>query len=161
MSRAARRIVCVGSRFAPDDRAGPLVCDALRSAPLPGGVEVIDGGLGGLDLLRFVAGAERVVFVDAVRGFAPGKRVLLLSAAEASRGALPAYGHDGGLAYLLRALPNVLERPLPEVLVVGIEGEPDAESVARAAALSLSVATRGARRRASGQKREARGKAAR
>jgi hydrogenase maturation protease len=138
-----KRIVCIGNRYAPQDGAGPAVFDRLSRAPLPPDVELIDGGLGGLDLLRFVDGAERVVFVDAVAGFAAPGQVAVLSAREAAEAATGAYDHAAGLAWLLRALPLVCAEPLPEIALVGIEGEAGGAAIERAALLAIGIVTNG------------------
>ncbi|MBI3976747.1 MAG: hydrogenase maturation protease [Chloroflexi bacterium] len=141
-----KRIICVGNRFIPADAAGPRVYDALVRRELPDGVQVVDGGLAGLDLLRFVEGVERVVFVDRVVGFGRPGEVVVLDAVEAAVAGGTRYDHAAGLTYLLRALPVVCEGALPDVLLVGIEGEPDEAAIAAAAALSLQVVIRGRRR---------------
>ncbi len=137
------RIICVGNRYVQADAAGPAVYARLRAAALPPGVELVDGGLGGLDLLRLAEGAERVVFVDQVSGFAAPGEVVELPGAEAAATAGPHYDHAAGLAYLLRVLPAVCAGPPPEVWVVGIEGSADAAAVEAAAAASLRLALEG------------------
>ena len=57
-----------------------------------------------------------------------------------------AFDHAAGLAYLLRVLPQVLDGQLPEVLLVGIQGEPNDSAVETAAELSLSLAVEGGAR---------------
>ena len=135
-----RRIICVGNRYRREDAAGPAVHDHLAACGgLPAGVELIDGGLGGLDLLRWVDGAARVVFVDSVSGMATAGAVITASRAEVASLASPHADHAAGLPYLLRCLPQVCEGALPEVTLVGIEGEADDAMVARAAALALRL----------------------
>ncbi len=139
-----KRIICVGNRFHAQDAAGPAVYDRLASHSIPDDVEVIDGGLAGLDLLRFVEDAERVVFVDAVIGLSGTVGVVILDRADACRyAAAAAYGHAAGLTYLLQALPHVCEGAIPEVHLVGIEGDADDETIRVAAELSVSVAVDG------------------
>jgi hydrogenase maturation protease len=106
-------------------------------------VDVVNGGLAGLDLLRFVEGAERVVFVDAVTGFGRSGEVVVFRASEAVREPSGAYDHSAGLAYLLRVLPEVCEGAVPGVFVVGIEGNPDDGAIEAAADISLRIAVRG------------------
>ena len=136
-----RRVICVGNRFVDADAAGPRVFDQLGGVTLPDGVEIVDGGLGGIDLVGFVDGCERVVFVDAIDGFAAPGSVVLLSAADAAGaqadGREEPFGHGAGLGYLLRALPLLCERAVPDVRVVGVEGPPDDALVRKAAALAL------------------------
>ena len=138
-----RRIICIGNRYHPEDAAGPQVCDLLRRGALPEGIEVIDGGLAGLNLLRYVERAERVVFVDRVCGFGRPGEVLSLNPEEAAAAAAPRYDHAGGLAYLLRVVPVACEGPAPGIVIVGIEGPADGGAIAEAAALALKLAVDG------------------
>ncbi len=137
------RIICVGNRFRPEDSAGPMVYDRLLCGKLPSGVEVIDGGLAGLDLLRFTQGADRLIFVDAVNGFRPSGGVLVLNGEDAARNADKVFGHGAGLAYLLRVLPEIHEGEVPGIFVIGIEGNPDPDKISKAADMSLEIATQG------------------
>lgn len=134
-----RRIICVGNRLVAEDDAGPRVYERLAEMALPPGVEVIDGGLAGLDLLRLVEGAEQVVFVDAVHGFAGPGGVRVLEAEEVAATAGSGFDHGVGLAYLLRVLPRICAGPVPRVCLVGIEGRAGSESVEAAAALALQM----------------------
>jgi hydrogenase maturation protease len=138
-----KRIVCVGNRYRPEDSAGPMVYDQLVSDRLPRDIEVIDGGLAGLNLLRFMHGADRVVFIDAVNGFRPSGGVIVLDAKDASRHADTIFGHSAGLAYFLRVLPEVHNGKIPEIFVVGIEGITDPDKILKAAEMSLKIATHG------------------
>ncbi len=149
-----RRIICVGNRYVPGDDAGPRVHDHLLSTGYPADIEVYDGGLAGLDLALLVDGAERVVFVDQVQGFAdPGEVVELTAAQVLARcdgdeapGAAR-FEHASGLPYLLRCLPHACDAPpdgTEDVLLVGVEGSaPQAETIAEAAALSVALARAG------------------
>ena len=138
-----KRIICVGNRYMTEDSAGPMVYDQLMSDRLPGNIEVIDGGLAGLNLLRFIHGADRVVFIDAVNGFRPSGGVIILDAEDASRHADTIFGHSAGLAYCLRVLPEVHDGKIPEIFVVGIEGTTDPEKILNAAKMSLKIASEG------------------
>ncbi len=129
MSARVRRIVCVGSRLAEADDAGPRVHDRLAASTLPAGVELLDGGLRGLDLVPLLEGAARVVLVDNVEGYGRPGEVVVIEGSALVEGPPPAYGHGNGLAYALRALPVVCEGDLPEVVLVGVEGRPDEGTV--------------------------------
>ena len=61
-------VVGIGNILLSDDGVGVLVLNELKSRykKLPGSVELIDGGTMGLDLLPFIEGKERVIFIDAV-----------------------------------------------------------------------------------------------
>ena len=130
------RVICVGNRYVEADAAGPAVHDLLRSRCLPEGVELIDGGIAGLDLLRWIEGARRVVFVDAVSGLEATDGVTVLRGAEVAslaEGADAACGHAAGIPALLRLAPLVCDPPLPEVLLVGVEAGAGPAALARAA----------------------------
>lgn len=135
------RIICVGNRFVDQDAGGCRVHDLLRSMPLPEQVEVIDGGLAGLDLLRLLEGATRVIFVDSVIGFGSGSEPVVVGAAEAAAGTDPRCDHASGLGYLLHVFPAVLEEAPSQVIVVGIRESTNRAAIQKAAALSLRLAT--------------------
>jgi hydrogenase maturation protease len=138
------RIICVGNRFVEEDSAGPRVHDHLAQAGVPEGVDLVDGGLAGLDLLPLVEECHRVVFVDNVIGFDAQDGVIVLGPAEAAEFASPAYDHGAGLAYLLKVMPGVIEGPLPEVFLVGVEDAPDPGKVEAAAHRAVALALHGA-----------------
>lgn len=135
------RIVCIGNRHAACDDIGPRAFDWLSARPLPEGVELVDGGLGGLDLLPRFEGVAEVVVVDALAGFAPPGRLVVLDGAEvAACHDGQGWGHGAGLPYLLALLPRVCDGPPPRVRVVGMEPPADAAAVARLGAASLALA---------------------
>ena len=141
MKRVTKRIICVGNRYHPRDSAGGCVYDLLARMPIPEDVELVDGGLAGLDLLCFVEGAERVVFVDALEDEDLAAGVVVLPGAQAA--ATVSYDHQAGLGYLLRVLPHLCSDAIPEVFVVGVAGIPTPEASAQAAYTSLALARDG------------------
>ena len=148
-----RRIICVGNRYVRGDEAGSKVYDFLLGTPLPPNVQLIDAGLMGLDLLRLLEGAERVVFVDSVSGFGRPGEVVILDGASLVRGAAADYGHSGGLGYLFRVLPAVCEGQIPDMALIGvekpaeIEAEIEEETVEKIAREALRITERGVRRK--------------
>jgi hydrogenase maturation protease len=131
-----KRIICVGNSLLAADAAGPAVHARLAATPLPEGVALCDGGLAGLDLLREVDGAERIVFVDTVTGFAGPGEVVSVDRETAVLRTAPTYDHGAGLVYLLRLLPALLGPALPPIHLVGVElpaGEAAFEEAARRA----------------------------
>ncbi len=139
---ATTSVICLGNRFVPGDDTGCRVFDHLSGIPLPPGLEVIDGGLCGLDLLSLVEGKRRVVFADAVAGMAEPGAIVVLNRAEVAAYAAR-YGHGAGLPYLLRLLPQVCRAPLPEIALVGAEGAADADTVRNLAERCLEIALHG------------------
>lgn len=139
---AATAVICLGNRFVPGDDAGCRVYDRLSGADAPQDIDVIDGGLCGLDLLRLVEGRRRVVFVDAVAGMAETGGIVVLDREQAAAYA-GRYGHGAGLPYLLRLLPRVCEAPLPDIALVGVEAPADAPAIRALAQRCMEVAIHG------------------
>jgi hydrogenase maturation protease len=134
-----RKIVCIGNRYREEDTFGPLVHDALTIREIPGDIELIDGGLAGLDLLRVFDNAEAVVFVDAARGLDRRHWPILLSVEQASAPAGERFDHAAGLPYLLRAMRETCAGSPPVVHVIACEGEPIDGAVEAAADMCLRL----------------------
>lgn len=141
-----RYIICIGNRFVAGDAAGPAVYDRLQQMqPLPADIEIIDGGLRGLNLLPLLEKGGRIVFVDAVSGYGlPGQIVLLDQQEIVNTMTECSFDHNAGLAYLLAVLPKVCDGEMPEeIVLVGLEDEYTPQAVERAASLCLDVAVHG------------------
>ena len=141
-------IICIGNRFVKEDAAGLTVLSLLEKMPqLPAGIEIIEGGLAGLNLLPLLERGGRVVFVDSVSGFALPGEIVLLDRREIMH-TLDQFhfDHGAGLAYLLTILPKVIDGELPEeIVLVGLEGECTTATFERAAGLSVAIAAHGMR----------------
>ena len=59
-------ILGVGNILMKDDGAGVYVAQKMMNMDLPSDVEVIDGGVKGLDLLYYIEGRKKVIVVDAI-----------------------------------------------------------------------------------------------
>lgn len=143
---ATTAVICLGNRFVPGDDVGCRVFDYLHGSSIPQGIEIFDGGLCGLDLLRLVEGKRRVVFVDAVAGVADadaGSGAVAVLSQEQVASYAGRYGHGAGLPYLMRLLPQVCTAPLPEIALVGAEGAMDEAAVRLLAERSMEVAIHG------------------
>jgi hydrogenase maturation protease len=141
-------IICIGNRLVSEDATGLLVYDRLQAIePLPAGIELIEGGLAGLNLLPLLEQGGRVVFVDAVHGFAAPGEIVLLDSREikgTERESLLHFDHGAGLPYLLAVLPAVYEGELPEeIFLVGLEGQCSTSTLERAAGMSIAIAAHG------------------
>lgn len=116
------RIIGVGNPLMADDGLGIVAAERLAALDWPPGVEVLDGGTGGLTLLDLFGGARGVILLDAVAmGAAPGT-LRRFSAEELA--ALPAETpslslHSGGLAEVL-ALARELGS-LPPLVLFGVQ----------------------------------------
>jgi hydrogenase maturation protease len=136
------RILCIGNRFVDGDRGGPEVYRNLAEMKISRRVEVVDGGLAGLNLLGCLEDIATAVFVDNVSGFLsePGIIVLKLPSEQI---AIDDYGHEASVSYLMSVAPQVLDSPMPHCFLVGIDGPPDAALCQRAARISLQIAETG------------------
>jgi hydrogenase maturation protease len=132
------RIICVGNRFFQPDAAGPMVYELLARRQLSKTVELIDGGLAGLNLLRFLENVEFVVFVDSISGFRESPGIEVISTFD-SLHIVPDYDHNTGIGYLLRIAPQVLSDKIPAISLVGIEGRPDMGLCTQAAQMCLDI----------------------
>jgi hydrogenase maturation protease len=110
----------IGNVFLGDDAFGVEVVRRLAGRELPGGIEVADFGIRGIDLMYALGeGYEVAVFVDAVpRGGAPGTLYVIEPELEDGTVMLDAHGMDPvKVLALARDLGSVPDR----VLVVGCE----------------------------------------
>lgn len=137
------RIIAVGNRAIANDSTGLRVFDELSKCTLPKDLELIEGGLAGLDLLAFIPGAQRVVFVDAMEGLGEGEPFVVMDRATVAGGAPEHYGHSAGLPYLMRLLPEMLGDELPEITVLGVSALADDGAIRLAAQKCLSLAQGG------------------
>ncbi len=121
------------------------VFDRLQKLVLPACVDVIEGGLAGLNLLPLLEQGGRVVFVDGVSGFAgEGTLVVLEKKAVIQSLSSAHYGHGAGLPYLLSVLPRVCDGQIAEeIVLLGLEGALSDHMIDRAAELAVSIAVNG------------------
>ena len=137
-----KRIICIGDNSNDGNTAGPLVHNELRGREMPDGVELVDGGLSGLDLLELVMGCEHVVFVDTVTGSdGPGSVRLIDDWTEVIERS-GRHDHQAGLGSLLEFLQQSAEGPVPEIQVVGLEPPFSETAIWRAAEISLVAVMR-------------------
>ena len=140
-----KQIICIGNRLLPSDNCGSKVYDRLVHLQLDSGIDIVEGGLAGLNLLPLLEKGGRVVFVDNIRGFNPTRNFIVMDAARLLQETeIQPYGHNSGLPYLLRVLPNVVEGTVPEeIIIVGIEGECDSDTIEEIAMLTSAIARYG------------------
>ncbi|MFO7741406.1 MAG: hydrogenase maturation protease [Anaerolineae bacterium] len=117
-------VLGLGNPLRGDDGVGPRVIAELEDHGLPEGIETLDAGTGGLDLLHVMEDHERIVIVDAAEigkesgqfvRFTPDEVLLVESGGRFSL-------HHAGLAEIL-ALTRALNRPLPPVVMFGVQPE--------------------------------------
>jgi len=64
-------VLGIGNTMLRDEGIGVRVAEKMMKMSLPPEVEVMDGGIKGLDLLYFIEGRKKVIVVDAVKADAP------------------------------------------------------------------------------------------
>jgi hydrogenase maturation protease len=64
-------VLGIGNTILKDEGIGVRVAEKMMKMSLPPEVEVMDGGIKGLDLLYYIEGRKKVIVVDAVKAGAP------------------------------------------------------------------------------------------
>lgn len=115
-------VLGVGNILMQDEGFGVRVVEELtRRYAFPDNVQVLDGGTLGMELLRFIAGAGRLLIIDAVNGGCPPGEFYQFANEE-----VKAYFrekvsmHELGIQDVLAAL-ELIEEPVKEVVVLGIQ----------------------------------------
>lgn len=116
-------ILGVGNMLQKDDGIGVFVVNHLLESgiELPGGVDIVDGGTAGLDLIPIMYDYERIIIIDALKvNDAPGSvyrfspEHLLSSTSQISL-------HEIGISEILKMLK--IQGANPEVEIIGIVPE--------------------------------------
>jgi hydrogenase maturation protease len=107
-----------------DDGVGLKVIDALKKTELEEleGLDIVDAGVCGLDLLNLLDGARKVIIVDAVLTGSRKGSVHLIEGSDLIKGTEPhtlVSAHDLTITDVLRIGEQV--QSLPEIVVIGIE----------------------------------------
>ncbi len=115
-------IIGLGNPLRGDDGIGPRVIEALNRRGLPPGVQAVEEGAGGLELLELLEGQERAVIVDAALVGREAGQFVRFTPEEArlEEAADRLSFHSAGLAETL-TLARALERPLPPLVIFGVQ----------------------------------------
>ncbi len=131
-------VLGVGNLLLKDEGVGVRVIEALeRRYRFPDGVELLDGGTAGMELMNAMAGRDHVILVDAVKTGAPPATVVRLAGDE-----VPAFfrtkisPHQLAISDVLAALTLAGEKPdhvvvigvVPKDLGTGLEMSPEIEA---------------------------------
>jgi hydrogenase maturation protease len=133
------RVVGVGQRLAGDDGVGREVVERLRAEGIP--ATGVDDGAGLLNIL--MAGASRVLVIDAVVGGGVPGTVRVLDRVDLEKGPRPVSSHGLGV-------PEAIElgerfKPALEVILIGISIDPPSslrEGLSPAVAASVGEAAK-------------------
>ncbi|HAK95288.1 MAG TPA: hydrogenase maturation protease [Planctomycetes bacterium] len=114
-------VLGIGNILLRDEGAGVRAIEALSAAALPPGVETLDGGTSGADLLDVIAGRRRLIVVDAVDAdAAPGTIVRFTPEELAADPARTVSLHEFGLLETLAAA-RLLGCAPDDVVVIGVQ----------------------------------------
>lgn len=134
--RKSSRVIGIGNLLMGDDGLGVVAVEQLRQQQIPSGIELIDGGCGGVTLLQLLAECDRALLIDAADlGKAPGS-ILRISAEEIiglQNSAGQVSLHQTGLAEVL-TLAKTLDQ-LPELTLFLVQPQ----NVERGLELSIPV----------------------
>lgn len=146
-------VLGLGNILLRDEGVGVRVIEALAGRYLmPAGVELLDGGTSGMDLLDAIAGCDHLLICDAVRADAPPASVIRLSDAQVPALFRNRYSpHQLGVADVLATLVLTDETPasitligvVPADLGLGLELSPEVARAAERAAECLVAELRG------------------
>jgi hydrogenase maturation protease len=116
-------VLGVGNELYRDEGVGVLVARELAQGPLPADVRVVEGAVGGLDLLWEMEQARHVIIVDAAEmDERPGAiRVFAPDDVEMMRQTQVASLHQIGLTEVLEF--GKLMQVRPKISIVGIQPE--------------------------------------
>jgi len=115
-------VLGVGNPIMGDDGVGLELLAALRAARPGPGIDYVDGGTGGMELVPVVQDATRLLILDAVAGDTPGQVVRLDGDQIPRLLATKLSPHQVGLLDVFAAA-RLLGREPSQVAVVGIVPE--------------------------------------
>jgi hydrogenase maturation protease len=111
------RVIACGNPLLGNDAAGLRVMALLQE--IRQGLDVVEGGLGGLGLVPLMEGAHRIIIVDATQGMGVPGEVRVFRDLPPSR-LFPLSLHDLGVVEAVQVAREL--GIAPEVVIVGIEG---------------------------------------
>jgi len=115
-------VLGVGNPIMGDDGTGLEILAGVQAVLDDAGVEFIDGGTGGMELLPVVQDATRLLVLDAVAGDTPGQVKVLTGDQVVRMLSLKLSPHQVGLLDVFSAA-RLLGREPEEVVIVGIVPE--------------------------------------
>jgi len=124
MEKKKVTVLGIGNILLQDEGFGVKVVEQLtRRFTFPADVQILDGGTLGMELMRFIAGTEKLILVDAISGNQPPGAQY-----EFKNDQVKAYFkekvsmHELGIQDVLAVL-EVLEQPIEDIVVLGVQPE--------------------------------------
>ena len=116
-------VLGIGNIILKDEGVGVRVAERMMKMSLPPNVEVLDGGIKGLDLVYFIEGRDKVIVVDAVKaGAPPGTLFRFTDKDLAQKKGMLRSGHGIDFSDVV-AIAHMTFTDPPEIIFYGIEPE--------------------------------------
>ena len=113
-------VLGVGNILLSDEGFGVRVVEALsKRFHFPESVDVLDGGTLGIELMRFLDGAQRLILIDAIHGSEPGSFRIIQGDDVRLYFQEKVSLHEMGIQEVLASLV-VMEKPIAEIVVIGV-----------------------------------------
>ncbi|MGL4666366.1 MAG: HyaD/HybD family hydrogenase maturation endopeptidase [Saezia sp.] len=125
MDNQGTLVLGIGNIFLADEAIGVRVVEALEKRfNIPAGLDVIDGGTSGMEMLQDMANRDHIIVVDAVtsKKHAPGSVVILRDQQVPAMFTTKISPHQLGLSDVLSALIMTDEYP-KKLTLVGVVPE--------------------------------------
>jgi len=91
------RIICIGNRFAYPDNFGILIYEKLKKLKL-NNIEVVEGGVGGLNLMPYFEDDAKILIVD----WGEGKKIQTNE--DIKKLNINEFNHSNAFLYLLKSI---------------------------------------------------------
>lgn len=122
-------ILGIGNILLKDEGIGVRVAEKMMKMQLPPDVEVMDGGVGGLNLLYYIEGRKKVIVVDAVKAEAPPGTLFRFTDKDlAAKKGVMRSAHGIDFTDVIAAAQMLGNKP-EEIIFLGIEPESLAASM--------------------------------
>ncbi|MDP3849845.1 MAG: hydrogenase maturation protease [Luteolibacter sp.] len=121
MPTAGVLILGVGNLLMGDEGVGVHVLRLLEKGVTPVGVRMLDGGTGGINLLREFEGVRDIVLIDATRDGNPAGTVSFLQPSDACELPRGLGAHDFGLKDLFAVSALLGELPSIHLYTISVE----------------------------------------
>jgi len=115
-----KRIIGCGNLLMQDEGIGGHLIEYLKGKTIPAGVELVDGGCGGFDLLGLIQESREVIIVDAVKaGGSPGD-IYKFTPEDYQTDTFPKTSlHDVSLKDIFEIVKRT--GSLPRIIIFGVE----------------------------------------
>jgi len=114
-------ILGVGNFLLKDEGVGIHVIRALEKEQMPSGVTLLDGGTGGLHLISWLTGYDRIIMIDATLDDYPPGTIRLIQPRYVADYPPLMSAHEIGLKDMIEAM--AITGDLPEIHLIVISAE--------------------------------------